>query len=646
MSSPKKKYLSSVLLFIVLFVWFYFQYVAYSPLEVRLTPRKTINFDPNKVSISWDSGLGYTSYEIKEIDFSKSESEQGVTVKLPPMKISKIKIATVNNSQRLGGLVNSIEIRGIDDSRAVKQFRRVSEREVTDLPTSKINSLFLVTFQLFLAGFLTLLFQCAFNFFQSVGGIKRFFAGVDEKNLLITCGFLFCIYLLWSLAYWPVAMTNDSWSTLSDVKNLKFGDWHPYFYSFFVLGLLNLYDSLGMLSLFQSLSMSLILGYGFYFCSKQGIRWRYLAPLILFAGLSIPIGTYNTIMWKDVPFSISILLFSILLFKNYLAKYRTNQRVSIRFGEQLLVLLSALGSVFFRHNGIIYTPLFLLIFFVIFDRRISRNISTLFILLFLVIKVVIPKTLDISKPTGAPYQQMRLTLAIMTHPAFYSPTRDEDIAIIEGATKHSWNTIKANYPHRWFWLWDNSEVCKNQWNTNGGQTEEYNTAFLGKLIYYNLPIYLTEQTFGFLHSIGLDYPKSDRNNGFYENPMQTFGSNLSVPGKEFWGLVVHRSPISLKLSSVGESLVTWSTKFNGPISPLFFVWGLTLPFVGILAILFFSKPGEPIVIYLLFHLVSPLFVFFIGAGESWRYFYNIYLCLILLVPFLWISKIQTARGSR
>ncbi len=630
----KNKYY--LLFFFFCFSWFHFQYNHFENINIKITPKKNVDLSKIKLNLLWDSGYDYNSYEKKEIIFK--DPQESFEIKLPPMKINKVRLENFSNNIFLNQIIEKFEVSTSQAQHLIDKFGPTNEFQIVDLPPSKKFSLFLLVFQFFLSLGTTIFIISIMDLFNRAGGVKKFFSGRHEKNFLLTTLFLFSIYLLWVLANWPVAMTNDSWSTLTDVKSLKFTNWHPYFYAFFILALLNFFDGLQLIAIIQAFSSSLILAYGIYYCSTQGIKWRYLLPFILFAGFSIPLGSYNTIFWKDVPFSLAILLFSILLFKYAIYKVKNKEKINLCFFEKIILVACSLGIIFFRHNGIIYLAIIPLVYFLFLNKNSRKSVLLSFFFFFFLFKAVLPEYLDISKPPGAPYQQMRLTLAIMTHPAFYSPTREDDIKIIEDATKHKWETIKSNYPEHWFWLWDNSEVGKNQWNSKGGQTENYNSNFLIKLIYNNFPIYLAEQTFGFFHSIGIDYNKSDKNNNYFENPLQIFGSNLAPPGKEFWGLVVHKRLPFPKLTLFLDKIFSWSMNYQGMICPLFFTWGLLWIFVLLFIVLIAETPLSAVALYVLFQMISATFVFFIGAGESWRYFYNIYLSIFLLLPFWVISK--------
>lgn len=624
--------------FLICLLWFFFQFNHYENIVLKFK-LKDYPFGPeDKIVLTWDSGHDYNLYERIELDLYKPEALREIN--LPGLDIKKVKFDVKSGDKKLNQIIDKLEFSTESEKKEIDRFGTVSSKEVlkAELPKAKTFSLFLLVFQITLALILAYFYYLLSIFFKKQGGVRRFFSGKDERNFLITTLALFAIYSIWVVGLWPIAMTNDSWSSLGDVRSLKFSDWHPYFYAFYILSLLNIYDGLQTVSLFQAMFSAVTISYGFYFCAKQGIKWKYLFPFIIFAACSIPIACYNAMMWKDVPYSQVILLLSILFFKYLFLLKTKQQKYKIEGIEFFILLYTCLGVIFFRHNGIIYLPFLPILFFVLFDKTSFRKAALCLLLFFGLFKVVLPKTLDIKKPAGAPYQQMKLTLAIMTHPAFFSPTRDEDIKVIEDATKHSFETLKNNYPQRWFWLWDNSEVARNQWSATGGQTESYNSAFLVKLIYYNLPIFLAEQTYGFFHSIGIDYNQCDKYNGFYEDPLQIFGTNLADPGRHMWGLVVRSNSPFPEFKTKVNQLITWSTTFNGMLSPMFFIWGLLIVFILLFLILFLENPFSPISLYVTCHLLSAAFVFMIGAGESWRYFYNIYLSSILLLPFWFLSR--------
>jgi hypothetical protein len=256
----------------------------------------------------------------------------------------------------------------------------------------------------------------------------------------------------------------------------------------------------------------------------------------------------------------------------------------------------------------------------------------------------IPAALEMVKTRGSPYHQLKTSLTVMTHYNYFSEDRKRDIAIIENATGLSWEKINELFPARWFTLWDASLIQKKQFGSDQGNTEEYNGAFVRRLISENLPIVMGNRLYEFLHSAGVDASTSDARNGFYENPLQLSGSALHPPGLYRFGIAVESKPKS-------DTLHDWlgryaTTSFAGLLSSQVIVWN-TVVFLGLfLAVIFFEGGLSAIGLFTLPSLASAFAIGLVGAGESWRYLYYVYLTGIFVIP-LYISyrKDKMVAGS-
>lgn len=465
---------------------------------------------------------------------------------------------------------------------------------------------------------------------------------LDQKRyqFWLIFAFISLTHLLWLLAYWPGATTNDSWSSLSDAQNIKFSDWHPYVYAIYLLWIMQFYNSIAAVVIFQILITAALASSVFHFALKQGVSKILVLPFVLLFAFSIPIGLYNLIIWKDVPFSIGILAISLWLY--HLELGRKIQGLAQQIPKYIILPLSLafIAACYFRQNGIIFLGLIPIL--TLTRLKSSHYLALCLSLLFsfVLIKKIIPSHFDIKSVNGSPYHQLRTALAITTHYNFYSNNRSRDIKIIENATKLKWDKIIELYPQSWFILWDSSAFVKEakQWQPSGGETNRYNKSFILKLILQNLPIFVAARTYDFFHSIGLDDSNYGPKTNYFENPLQLHGSNLAPPGKSMYGVAIKSAPISEYLNKKLELINAYSRQYTGLFSPQVLIWNLAIYFIIYFVIIFFEKGITPTSIFILPSLISAAAIFVAGAGESWRYLYYVYLTGVLVLPLYLAAK--------
>lgn len=447
----------------------------------------------------------------------------------------------------------------------------------------------------------------------------------------------------WLLAYWPGQMTNDSWASLKEAQILRITDWHPYVYELYVLALWQFGQSVAAISIVQLLLTAAAGSYGFYYAWKWGVNRALLLLLFAVFATSAPIGLFNLTIWKDIPFSIAVLITALLLFRARIEREVRNRFIEVpRWTLPFLIalLIMVLQS---RHNGVIFYGLLPLLLLGSLPRKTYQRFLALLAVIFVLMNIVIPRTFGILRTTASPQQQLRTAFVIITHPNFYSDDHERDIRIVEEASGIPYDRIKAMFPQQWFNLWDESLTCKHQFESTFGNTAEYNGAFVTRLSLNNLPILAASRTFEFLHSLGIDQSEYGKTLRFYQNPLQLHGSNLSPPGNFMYNVPLASEVKWEWMHDILEGYSAAGKKFEGLFSAQVLVWNLVVYFALFVAILFWERGSAAINLYILVNLVTALGVFAAGAGESWRYFYYIYLSGLLVAPlyFAYLRQVAT-----
>ena len=107
---------------------------------------------------------------------------------------------------------------------------------------------------------------------------------------------------------------------------------------------------------------SVLTAWIFYRIFQSGVAIRLLVPFYLVTVLSVSVGLYNTVLWKDIPFALLVVFWAFFTAELYEKKRAGRLCWTVEKSLALILLLVALGLV--RHNGLIYL-LFVPIVFVV-----------------------------------------------------------------------------------------------------------------------------------------------------------------------------------------------------------------------------------------------------------------------------------------
>ena len=149
----------------------------------------------------------------------------------------------------------------------------------------------------------------------------------------------------------PGITSQDTYdSMLVNAHNLQgMVNWHPAFYCMILKLILNVWDSTYAVILVQYLFWSYVLLEGLLYLRKKGMSDGTILLVAFLLGISVGNVTHINTIWKDIPYTISVLWVVILLakltfdFEEYKGKWYL-------YGEFILALL---GTYFYRKNGMV-----------------------------------------------------------------------------------------------------------------------------------------------------------------------------------------------------------------------------------------------------------------------------------------------------
>lgn len=167
--------------------------------------------------------------------------------------------------------------------------------------------------------------------------------------------FLFICWLPYFLVYYPGCMTYDSYYVAGQaVLGVEPSDWHPYTYVLLVrlmmrFGMLfgDISEGVAAYSLFQMAFLAGAVAYGVCWLLKKQMRPYFALLIALFFALVPIFPVLSVTLWKDIPFSICVFLYTLSVYDALESRGKTLHSVPGALGWILLSLLVVL----LRHNG-------------------------------------------------------------------------------------------------------------------------------------------------------------------------------------------------------------------------------------------------------------------------------------------------------
>ena len=190
---------------------------------------------------------------------------------------------------------------------------------------------------------------------------------VSKWKIIIYATVPLSIFLLYFLAFYPACMSPDSIKQWKEVQALSFHDWHPVGHTLFIWITTLLWNSPAAFSIVQMVIMATMFAYMSYSFEKYGVRKWVIWCALGIVSLSPINGIYSVTMWKDVLYSVMLCLLCLLFFH---ISY-TDGKWLHEATNKLLFLLSSLGVVLFRHNGIYVYVVCAFFLFLLYRKKIA-----------------------------------------------------------------------------------------------------------------------------------------------------------------------------------------------------------------------------------------------------------------------------------
>lgn len=174
----------------------------------------------------------------------------------------------------------------------------------------------------------------------------------------------FGVWTIYLLTFYPALMSPDSIRQWKQARTMELNDVHPAFHTLTIWAITRLWPSPAAVALFQIVALALVSGWGFVILKQAGASRVVLLMALAFLCLHPVNGYLAVTLWKDVLYSLFILLLTIFIIKMLRdASWIENGRAWFSLG----LILAALAL--YRHNGILVAGLAWLWLLLVFRSR-------------------------------------------------------------------------------------------------------------------------------------------------------------------------------------------------------------------------------------------------------------------------------------
>lgn len=435
-----------------------------------------------------------------------------------------------------------------------------------------------------------------------------------------------CISLIvgafWNITFLSGIMTPDSHVQWDQLSTGRYDDWHPYFHTLFFLGPIKfIFKHPYFVGLIQQLWCYLLFSWIFSFFINKGAKPALIISLFSLFILSYPIGVYNMVVWKDIPFSYSIITFLAWLGYMLIDNKSWNKRHYLIY----FILLSC--SSYFRHNGLPYLALIpLLLAFKPSKKYAPLKLIILSAISYILFSIAIPKSLSII-PKPSWYKNVNtyhISAGLYANKPLTKTTPKTDSLLLSVLPSE---VIKKKYNPA---IWHHLHLENPEFNNRIFNSQQFwnglNSEFYSKNLINNLP-HIIGFKFNQFMTVTLGY-------GFTFYP--------SSSPKRF------RPNSDNKIANIfrplHKKLFKDISKANNHINqkPIYkiLIWNSLIPTIAIILYWLWAIIKKKYFIFLLTSVVGiqiPV-LFLFGVSNDWRYSFVIYLSLLICIPFAIIEK--------
>ncbi len=212
----------------------------------------------------------------------------------------------------------------------------------------------------------------------------------------------FSVCLVYLTAYYPGGMTSDSFIQWEQMQEFRFNDWHPAFSTLLNWFFTRIDNSPASIALADSLFFSLVFASMTAYLEELGLSRRVLFVICALFVLNPVNGIMAITIWKDIPYSVSLLWLTLLAMK---ITYSRGRWLDSRYN--MAVLSGSLAfTALLRHNGMAPALLMMATLFILCGRQRRNALAVVLSALCLLALVKGPLYWFLEVEPGCRYQRM------------------------------------------------------------------------------------------------------------------------------------------------------------------------------------------------------------------------------------------------
>lgn len=234
-------------------------------------------------------------------------------------------------------------------------------------------------------------------------------------------------WTIYLLAFYPAMLSPDSTHVWLQVQTGVFDNAHPLVYLIAVWLLTRVWNSPTMIAVVQIVLLSLLVAWALGWLRKRGLpNWAAWLVSVLFAAAPGN-GAMVVTLWKDIPYGMAVLAFSLLVLQISL-----DPRASLaKRSTGLLLGLAAAAVGLLRYNGLVIAPLVFAVLALIYRRhwKVFAVAMAVFVAGWWLVETPLDRALDVKKTSAVSGSLAMHHIAAHLH--YQSPISAEDQATLE-----------------------------------------------------------------------------------------------------------------------------------------------------------------------------------------------------------------------
>lgn len=185
---------------------------------------------------------------------------------------------------------------------------------------------------------------------------KRYFTN-NKRSFFIVAGIIFVAYIPYFLNEFPGIVSPDS--CIEIMTGLGYinpiSNHHPVFHALIISIAMNIGKTLGnyttgiaIYSIVQMIFTACVFSYTIYYMAKKNVNTGIRLGVLVFFALYPPFAAYSVTMWKDIPFGLIMILFTICIIELITNKEEFLKSIK----NNIIFIIIMILTFLFRNNGI------------------------------------------------------------------------------------------------------------------------------------------------------------------------------------------------------------------------------------------------------------------------------------------------------